>query len=306
MNELEKKLTGPLEEEISIDDLHRMITEKKSDSFLVDVRGTEERVIGYIKGGVSIPHTLLEKNPGEFLPEKTRPLILYCSTGIRSIQTAALLQSMGYESVRSLEGGFTAWVEAGYDIDLAGTMTLNQARRYSRQMLLQEIGEKGQQKLLKASVLIVGAGGLGSPIGFYLAAAGVGNLGIVDFDKVDISNIHRQILHSTADVGRNKAESAQAAIARINPEVRVVTYRERFSPENALRIMADYDIIVDGSDNFPTKFLLNDAAFFAGKPFIFGAAVRFEGQATVFHPKGGGPCLRCMMPEIPPPGSAFT
>lgn len=306
MNESGRTVPGPLDEEISIGDLHRMINEKKGDFLLVDVRGTEERVIGYIKGGISIPHTLLEKRPGEFLPDKARPLILYCSTGIRSYYTTGLLQKIGYESVRSLEGGFTSWVEAGYEVDLAGTMTLEQARRYSRQMLLHEIGENGQQKLLKASVLIVGAGGLGSPIGVYLAAAGVGRLGIVDFDRVDISNIHRQILHSTADVGRNKAESAQAAISRINPEVKVVTYQERFSPENALQIIENYDIVVDGSDNFPTKFLLNDAAFFAGKPFVFGAAVRFEGQASVFHPKGGGPCLRCMLREIPPPGSSFT
>jgi sulfur-carrier protein adenylyltransferase/sulfurtransferase len=306
MDELDNTITGPLDEEISIHELHRMINEGKEDFLVVDVRGPEERVIGYIKGGMSIPHTLLEKNPGEFLPEKSRPLILYCSTGIRSYYTTGLLQKLGYKSVHSLEGGFTAWVEAGYEMDLAGSMTVGQARRYSRQMLLQEIGEQGQHRLLNASVLIVGAGGLGSPIGFYLAAAGVGRLGIADFDRVDISNIHRQILHSTADVGRNKAASAKDAIARINPEVKVVTYQERFSPQNALNIISDYDIVVDGSDNFPTKFLLNDAAFFAGKPFIFGAAVRFEGQASVFHPTGGGPCLRCMMPEIPPSGSAFT
>jgi molybdopterin/thiamine biosynthesis adenylyltransferase len=182
-------------------------------------------------------------------------------------------------------------------------MTADQLKRYSRQILLGEVGEEGQLRMLRAKVLLVGAGGLGCPAGLYLGAAGVGTIGIVDSDKVDLSNIHRQVLHGVGDVGRLKVDSAKDAILRINPEVNVVTYPLRLSPENILPIIGEYDIVVDGSDNFGTKFLLNDAAFFTGKPYIFGGAVRFDGQVSVFYPKGGGPCLRCMIPHIPPPGA---
>lgn len=178
-------------------------------------------------------------------------------------------------------------------------MTPQQLRRYSRQILLKEMGEEGQLRLLQAKVLLVGAGGLGCPIALYLGAAGIGMIGLADYDKVDLSNIHRQVLHGTEDVGRPKVESAKDAIYRINPEVKVVTYEERIRSDNILSIMEGYDIVVDGSDNFATKFLLNDAAFLSGKPYVFGGAVRFDGQVSVFFPKAGGPCLRCMIPEIP-------
>jgi molybdopterin/thiamine biosynthesis adenylyltransferase len=183
-------------------------------------------------------------------------------------------------------------------------MSGEQQRRYSRQILLPGFGEEGQLRLLRSKVLLVGAGGLGSPVALYLAAAGIGALGIMDFDRVDLSNIHRQILHGTADVGRPKTDSAMDALLRINPDLVVTTHQQKFTPPNALKLVEAYDAIVDGSDNFETKFLINDTAFLAGKPYIFGGAVGYEGQASLFHPKEGGPCLRCMIPDIPPPGTA--
>ncbi len=185
-------------------------------------------------------------------------------------------------------------------------LTTDQQNRYSRQILLNEMGEEGQLKLLRSRVLIVGAGGLGSPIALYLAGAGIGTLGIVDSDLVDLSNLHRQILHATTDIGRPKTESARESMGAINPDIVINTYHERLTAHNGPEIMAGYDIIVEGSDNFATKFLLNDAAFFSGKPYVFGGAVRFDGQASVFFPKSGGPCLRCMIPEIPPASASLT
>jgi molybdopterin/thiamine biosynthesis adenylyltransferase len=217
-----------------------------------------------------------------------------------------MMKTMGYGDVKSMAGGFTAWVEAGGEVVVEGTMTATQIDRYSRHVLLSGVGEEGQLKLLRSKVLIVGAGGLGSPVALYLAAGGIGALGIVDSDTVALSNIHRQVIHSTEDVGKSKTKSVKEKLQRINPDVAVTVYEERFEPANALKFVEAYDVIVDGSDNAGTKFLLNDAAFFAGKPFIFGAAVRFRGQASVFYPKQGGPCLRCMFPDIPPPGTAPT
>jgi adenylyltransferase/sulfurtransferase len=168
--------------------------------------------------------------------------------------------------------------------------------------MLKEVGMEGQLQLLKAKVLLVGAGGLGCPVGLYLAAAGVGTIGIIDSDKVDLSNLQRQILHSTYDVGRPKTESARDAIGLINPDVKVLTYQKRLTPQNAIEIFQEYDLVIDGSDNFPTKYLVNDASFFTGKPYIYGGVFQFEGQVSTFFPKEGGPCLRCLFPEPPPPG----
>ena len=183
-------------------------------------------------------------------------------------------------------------------------MTGDQLKRYSRQILLSGVGEEGQLKLLRSKVLLVGAGGLGSPIALYLTASGVGTLGIVDYDRVDLTNIHRQVLHGTDDVGKPKTVSAMETLFRTNPEVTIHLYPHRFLAGNALELISAYDVVIDGSDNFETKFLINDAAFFAGKPYVFGGAVRFDGQASLFFPKAGGPCLRCMFPEIPPPGTS--
>jgi molybdopterin/thiamine biosynthesis adenylyltransferase/rhodanese-related sulfurtransferase len=286
--------------EISVIEVQRLLVDRNHRACLIDTREQNELVTGYIKDSLFIPDSTIKSKVQERLPDKTVPLILYCSEGIRSLYTAKVLKEMGYEDVCSMSGGLLAWAESGYDMESHGEFTADQIRRYSRQMILREIGEEGQLKILQAKVLLVGAGGLGCPIGLYLGAAGIGTIGIVDSDTVDMSNIHRQVLHGTADVGRPKVESARDAIIRINPEVHVLTYNERFTPENALSIVNDYDMVVDGSDNFSTKFLLNDTAFFAGKPYIFGGAVRFDGQAGVFFPKAGGPCLRCMTPEIPP------
>jgi len=209
---------------------------------------------------------------------------------------------MGYADVSSMREGIEGWKKAGYEVASDTGLTSEQLTRYSRHILLQEVGAEGQAKLLKAKVLLVGAGGLGCPTALYLAAAGVGTLGIIDNDRVDLTNLQRQILHRTSDVGRPKTESAKEAIARINPDVKVITYEERLTSDNAIKIFEEYDIIVDGSDNFPTKYLVNDAAFFAKKPFVFGGVFQFEGQASVFSPGNGGPCLRCLFPEPPPPG----
>ncbi len=290
--------------EVSVDETRRLLADCNVKACLVDTREQEEMATGYIKDSVLIPHSIIKAKAEERLPDKSRPVILYCSEGIRSLYTARVLQGMGYKDVRSMTGGLIAWMESGHDIESHGELTGDQVRRYSRQMILREIGEEGQLKIMSAKVLLVGAGGLGCPIGLYLGAAGVGTIGIVDSDTVDMSNIHRQVLHGTADVGRPKVESARDSIIHTNPEISVIMYNERFTPKNALNIVNEYDIVVDGSDNFPTKFLLNDTAFFAGKPYVFGGAVRFDGQAGVFFPKGGGPCLRCMTPEIPARGSS--
>jgi adenylyltransferase/sulfurtransferase len=212
------------------------------------------------------------------------------------------MKEKGYTHVYSMTKGINGWKDAGCEVATDSELTPDQLTRYSRHLLLKEVGVQGQVQLLKARVLLVGAGGLGCPAGLYLAAAGVGTLGIIDSDTVDLSNLQRQVLHSTYDVGRPKTESAKDAISLINPDVKVVTYQERLTSENALEIFKDYDVILDGSDNFPTKYLVNDAAFLTGKPYVYGGVFQFEGQASVFSPKEGGPCLRCLFPEPPPPG----
>jgi adenylyltransferase/sulfurtransferase len=212
------------------------------------------------------------------------------------------MKERGYTQVFSMAKGIDGWKKAGYEVVSDSDLTPDQLTRYSRHLMLKEVGMEGQIQLLNAKILLVGAGGLGCPAALYLAAAGVGTLGIIDSDKVDLTNLQRQILHGLSDVGRPKTESAKEAIHRINPDVKVVTYQERLTPQNALEIFQRYDIIIDGSDNFPTKYLVNDAAFFAEKPYIYGGVFQFEGQASVFFPKEEGPCLRCLFPEPPPPG----
>lgn len=292
--------------EVSVHDVHRLIHDKTGKFRLIDIREKEELATGYIEGAEFAPNSIFKIKPEEYLPEKDIPSVLYCASGRRSLAAAKMLKDLGYIDVVSMAGGFNAWVEAGYKFKTDGKMTQEQTKRYSRQILIHEIGEEGQLKLLKARVLIVGAGGLGCPTALYLASAGVGTIGIVDFDSVDLSNIHRQVLHATFDVGRPKTDSAKDAIHRINPEVNIITYKKRLTPDNAFSIIKDFDIVIDGSDNFETKFLLNDAAFLSNKPYIFGGAVRFDGQASVFYPKAGGPCLRCMVPEIPPADTSPT
>jgi sulfur-carrier protein adenylyltransferase/sulfurtransferase len=292
--------------EVTALDARNMLKNCDRNLVLLDIREREATTLGYIKGATHVPENVLQMHAENVVPEKETPVLLYCGTGIRSLLTAKTLKDLGYRDVRSIQGGFNAWKDAGYEVISDSVLSQEQLDRYSRQIILKEIGEEGQLRLMNARVLIVGAGGLGSPVALYLAECGVGTLGIVDFDKVDFSNLNRQVLHIQANVGRPKTESAKEAIARANPAIKVITFEERLEPHNALDLVHDFDIIIDGADNIPTKYLLNDAAFFAGKPYIFGAAIRFEGQAGVFSPRDGGPCLRCMFPRPPEPAMAPT
>ena len=287
--------------EISVEETHQLLQEKES-LILLDIREKEEIALGYIEGATFLPQGHLNEKVQGLLPDKDVPVVVYCAGGIRSLAAAKLMKEKGYSHVFSMAKGIDGWKAAGFAVASDSELTPDQLTRYSRHLLLKDVGMEGQIQLLKAKVLLVGAGGLGCPAALYLAAAGVGTLGIIDSDKVDLSNLQRQVLHGLADVGKPKTESAKEAIHRINPDVKVVTYQERLTPENALEIFQKYDLIIDGSDNFPTKYLVNDASFFAGKPYIYGGVFQFEGQASVFFPKEGGPCLRCLFPEPPPPG----
>jgi len=287
--------------EISVEETHQLLG-KKEPIVLLDIREKEEIALGYINGTVFLPQGFLSEKVENLLPDKNVPVVVYCAGGIRSLAAAKLMKEKGYMNVFSMAKGIDGWRAAGYEVMSDSELTPDQLTRYSRHLMLPEVGIEGQIQLLKAKVLLVGAGGLGCPAALYLAAAGVGTLGIIDSDRVDLSNLQRQILHGLADVGRPKTESAKEAIRRINPDVKVVTYTERLTPQNALEIFQEYDLIIDGSDNFPTKYLVNDASFFTGKPYIYGGVFQFEGQASVFFPKEGGPCLRCLFPEPPPPG----
>ncbi len=287
--------------EISVDETQQLLI-KKEPVVLLDIREKEEIATGYIEGATFIPQDLLADQVETLLPDKNVPVVVYCAGGIRSLAAAKMLREKGYIQVFSMAKGINGWRQAGYGIVSDSGLTPDQLTRYSRHLLLKDVGTEGQTRLLKAKVLLVGAGGLGCPAALYLAAAGVGTLGIIDSDKVDLTNLQRQVLHGTSDVGRPKTESAKEAIGRINPDVKVATYQERLTSQNAIDIFRDYDIIIDGSDNFPTKYLVNDAAFFTGKPYVYGGVFQFEGQASIFFPKDGGPCLRCLFPEPPPPG----
>jgi len=287
--------------EISVKETHQLL-QKKEPIVLLDIREKEEIALGYIQGALFLPQGRLKQEVETLLPDKDVPTVVYCAGGIRSLAAAKLMKEKGYTHVYSMTKGINGWKDAGYEVAGDSELTPDQLTRYSRHILLKEVGLKGQIQLLKAKVLLVGAGGLGCPAGLYLAAAGVGTIGIIDSDKVDLTNLQRQILHGTSDVGRPKTESAKEAIQRINPDIKVIIYQERLTSQNALDIFSQYDIIIDGSDNFPTKYLVNDAAFLTGKPYVYGGVFQFEGQASVFSPKDGGPCLRCLFPEPPPPG----
>lgn len=297
--------TSPVKErrglEISPEKAKELI-EGGNNAVLIDIRPDWEIALGCIENALPVATGDLEEAIDRIAASKDSVIILYCTSGSRSLAATERLVQRGYRAVHSIQGGFIAWLNAGYPTKKESEFTVDQLNRYSRQILLKEIGEEGQLKLLKTKMLLVGAGGLGSPIGLYLAASGVGTLGVADFDIVDASNLNRQIFHGAEDVGRLKTESAHAAISRINPDVNVITYNQRITRDNIMKVIADYDIVIDGADNVETKFLLNDACFFAGKPYIFGGAVQFAGQMGVFHPKGGGPCLRCLFP-VPPPAN---
>ncbi len=268
---------------------------------LVDVRELDEWNEGRIPGALHIPRGSLESRIEQAAPVRAQPILLYCAVGNRSAFAAKSLAELGYENVASLAGGYTDWKRSGFPTELPRSLDAAKRQRYSRHVLIPEVGEDGQLKLLDSRVLLIGAGGLGSPAALYLAAAGVGRIGIVDDDRVDASNLQRQVLHSTARLGEWKAESAQRTLRELNPDVEVVPYLERLSSENVDRILEEgWDVIVDGADNFPTRYLVNDAAVWHGIPLVHGSIYRFEGQATVFKP-GDGPCYRCLFAQPPPP-----
>jgi molybdopterin/thiamine biosynthesis adenylyltransferase/rhodanese-related sulfurtransferase len=270
-------------------------------SVLVDVREEDEWSEGHIPGAVHVPRGFLESRIERVAPDRAQPVVLYCAVGSRSAFAAKTLEELGYENVVSLAGGYTDWKRNGFPTQLPVGLDPEQRSRYSRHILIPEVGVEGQLKLLASRVLLIGAGGLGSPASLYLAAAGVGRLGIVDDDRVDASNLQRQIAHSTERLGDWKADSAKQTIEALNPDVEVVTYKERITSENVDRILADgWDVIVDGADNFPTRYLINDASVFHDIPVVHGSIFRFEGQVTVFKPHEG-PCYRCLFPTPPPP-----
>jgi sulfur-carrier protein adenylyltransferase/sulfurtransferase len=268
---------------------------------LVDVREQGEWDEGHIPGAVHIPRSFLESRIERAAPDRSRPVLLYCGSGNRSAFAAKTLEELGYESVYSLAGGFTDWKRNGFPFEQPRTLDEAKRRRYSRHLLIPEVGEAGQLRLLESRVLLIGAGGLGSPASLYLAAAGVGTLGIVDDDAVDETNLQRQIVHSTERLGEPKADSAKRTLEALNPDVTVKVFKERLTPDNVDRILGEgWDAIVDGADNFPTRYLLNDASIWHRIPVVHGSIFRFEGQTTVFKPHEG-PCYRCLFPEPPPP-----
>jgi len=287
--------------EASPDDVKSKL-DRGTPPMLLDVREKEEFRQGYVPGAVSLPRGFLEMRVEDAVPDKSTPIVAYCAGGTRSLLAGRILKELGYTNVTSMRGGFTAWKNQGLPVAADRQFTAEQQIRYSRHFLLPEVGEAGQAKLLDAKVLCIGAGGLGSPAAFYLAAAGVGTIGIVDMDVVDLSNLQRQILHTNDRIGMPKTESARMTLQALNPDVKVLEFRERLSSENAFRIFEPFDVIVNGCDNFPTRYLANDAAVMLHKPLVDGAIWQFEGQATVFHPPEG-PCYRCLFPEPPPPGS---
>jgi len=269
---------------------------------IIDVRERDEVLDGYIPGATLIPRGFLELSIEEDVTtDRAAPILLYCAAGSRSALAARDLQQLGYTEVRSLAGGIRSWKMAGLDLATGGLLTESDLQRYARHITLPEVGEKGQQKLLEGKVLLVGAGGLGCPSALYLAAAGVGTLGLVDADVVDRSNLQRQVLFGESDVGRPKVEAARDRLLDLNPGVAINAYHELLTSHNIMDVIADYDIVVNGCDNFPTRYLVNDAAVLTGKPVVDGSIFRFEGQATVYKP-GDGPCYRCLYPEPPPPG----
>ena len=269
---------------------------------IIDVREPDETAAGTIPGALAIPRGLLEQRIEGAAPDRARPLVLVCASGNRSVLAARTLGELGYRDVASLAGGMTAWTQGGHPVDRGG-LSAAQRARYSRHIMLPEVGEAGQRTLLAGKVVCIGAGGLGSPASLYLAAAGVGTLGLVDDDVVDASNLQRQVVHATDRLGTPKVDSAARTLTGLNPDVKVVGHRTRLTSDNALELLAPYDVIIDGADNFATRYLVNDVALRLGKPVVHASVFRFEGQLTVF-PAGGAPCYRCLYPEPPPPGAA--
>lgn len=284
---------------IPLEELRRRL-EGEDRPIVVDVREKDEVRAGYIPGAVHIPRGFLEMQVESKLPKKDAEVVVYCAGGTRSAFAAKTLAELGYTNVLSANPGFVRWKDLGFPVEMPPELTDEQRERYSRHLLLPEVGEKGQEKLLKGRVLLLGAGGLGCPAAMYLAAAGVGTLGFVDADVVDLSNLQRQVLHTQSRVGTPKVDSAEQFIVDLNPDVRVVKYQERLTSANVDRIFEGWDVIIDGCDNFPTRYLVNDASLKHKIPVVHGSIFRFDGQVTTFMPFDG-PCYRCLYPEPPPP-----
>ena len=270
------------------------------DLLLLDVRERENYAEGYVPRAENVPRGFLELQIESLCNDRNRAILVYGS-GDQGVLAARDLQKMGYQSVTHLEDGYEAWVASGHPTAQDRPLTRAEVHRFSRHLLVPEVGERGQGKLLDAKVLMVGAGGLGSPAAYYLAAAGVGTLGIVDADVVDVTNLQRQILHGTSDVGRPKAISAYETLRDLNPGCNVLPYVEYLNSENVMDILEEFDIVVNGCDNFPTRYMVNDACVFARKPIVDGSIFRFDGQVTIYPCDSEGPCYRCLYPEPPPP-----
>lgn len=281
------------------------LVDSASPPVLIDVREKNEWDEGHLPGARHVPRGYLELRIESAVPQRDTPILLYCAGGTRSVLAARTLQEMGYTDVSSMKGGYTAWKDAGLPITVSRSLTSDQMHRYSRHVLIPEVGEEGQLKLLDSKVLLIGAGGLGSPSALYLAAAGVGTLGIVDSDVVDESNLQRQVLHTTDRVGMSKVESAKRTLQALNPEVAINGYETRINEQNARDIISGYDVVVDGSDNFDTRYLINDVCVDLRKPNVSASILSFDGQITTFLPYEG-PCYRCVYPEPPPPSLAPT
>ncbi len=288
--------------QIDIDQARKLM--EQPGAVVVDVRESDEWRQGHLKNAIAIPRGFLELRIEEKVPDHKTPVILQCASGTRSLLAARALRELGYENVYNLVGGFNAWKDRGLPWEADRQFTQDEITRYSRHFVIPEVGEKGQARLLDSKVLLLGAGALGSPSALYLAAAGVGTIGLVDFDVVDLSNLQRQIMHTTDRVGMLKTESAAKSIHALNPAIKVNRHDVRLSSENVMDVIKDYDVIVNCGDNFPTRYLINDACVFAKKPLVDGAIFRFEGNATVFYPAKGGPCYRCLYPEPAPPDMA--
>ncbi|HEY6395082.1 MAG TPA: molybdopterin-synthase adenylyltransferase MoeB [Candidatus Binataceae bacterium] len=271
---------------------------------VIDVRESDEWRQGHLPNAIGISRGFLELRIEEKVPDHNAAVIVQCASGTRSLLAARALREMGYENLYNLTGGFNAWKDKGLPWVADRQFTPEELTRYSRHFVIPEVGEKGQAKLLDAKVLLLGTGALGSPVALYLAAAGVGTIGLIDFDVVDLSNLQRQIIHTTERVGMLKTQSAQESIHALNPGVKVIAHNLRLTSENAMDIIKDYDVVVNCGDNFPARYLINDACVFSKKPLVDGAIYRFEGNATVFYPDKGGPCYRCLYPEPAPPDMA--
>ncbi|EHN10942.1 Sulfur carrier protein adenylyltransferase ThiF [Patulibacter medicamentivorans] len=271
------------------------------DVAIIDVRESDEVSAGKLPGAVHVPRGFLESRIDGAVGDRAKRVVLYCASGNRSALAARTLkEDLGYDRVESMTGGYTLWKDRGYEVDVPRTLTPEQRERYSRHILIDEVGLDGQIKLIDAKVLLIGAGALGSPNALYLAAAGVGTIGIVDDDVVDLSNLQRQVVHGTSTIGVPKVESAAKRINDLNPEVNVVQHQQRLESSTVLDLFRDYDVIVDGTDNFPTRYLINDAAVRLGKPVVSAAILGFEAQLSVFDTANDGPCYRCLFPTPPP------